>query len=51
MRASVRERSLVVREGNMLVRARMELDTKVCRFQSWLTRLARMLLILCSEAY
>ena len=45
----VSKEDLVVVVGSISVRVGMELDIKACRSLSWVIRLVRMLLVLCSK--
>jgi len=47
----VSEEGLVAGEEGILVVAEAELDMRVYRSQSWFMELAKILLLLCSEAY
>jgi len=44
------EEGLDVKESDIPASVKVRLNTKVCRSQSWLIKLARILLILSSEA-
>ena len=52
MRVLIREKSLIVKEKSICISAGIgvRLYTKVCKSWSWLIRLARILLTLCSKA-